>query len=475
VLWPSCGGFAPYGVPNPEKFSSDSVAKSYLVPNWLAASAAAFPYETALISAGERTTYAELEREAAGVARRLAGLGVERGDRVALVLPPAHEHVVLLHGLMKLGAVAVPLDPKLTKPELDAGLDAIGAVLVVTDAAQVAEAREADVELDDVLDLESSHCIIHTSGSGGRVKPVELSYANHFWSAVGSATRIGTQPNDRWLCPLGLHHIAGLAIVLRSALYGTGVVLAPLDPDEIRELVVTEQVTIASLVGTALARLLDAGIELDRLRCALLGGGPVPSGLIDRALDAGVPIAPTYGLTEAASQVTTLPPGQTRARPGSAGTPILPAEVRIDGGSILVRGPNVAGGELGADGWLRTGDLGHIDTDGHLYVQGRGDDVIVTGGENVSPEEVEQVLCSHPAVADAGVTGREDPEWQSAVVAAVVLRDEAKASEGELLEFCRRRLVGFKVPKQIVLVSSLPRNAQGKLVRSELLIRSPLP
>jgi O-succinylbenzoic acid--CoA ligase len=449
------------------------VATSYLVPNWLAASAAAFPTETALIGAGERVTYAELEQQAAAAARRLAGLGVERGARVAVVLEPSRAYVALLHGLMKLGAVAVPLDPKLTEAERDARLGGISPSLVIHDLEQIEEAPEADLELGTTIDLEAPHCVIHTSGSGGRAKAVELTYANHFWSAIGSATRIGTQPEDRWLCVLGLHHIAGMAIVLRSALYGTSVVLARMDPEEIREVLVAQGVTIASLVGTALDRLLDAGIELDRLRCVLLGGGPVPTKLVDRALDAGVPIAPTYGLTEAASQVTTLPPGQARAKPGSAGTPILPAEIRIEESTIVVRGSNVAQAELDSDGWLRTGDLGHIDNDGHLYVHGRGDEVIVTGGENVSPEEVEAALCAHPAVADAGVTGREDPEWQSAVVAAVVLRDGAKSSEPELRDFCRERLAGFKVPKQILFVDELPRNAQGKLVRSRLLIRSP--
>jgi o-succinylbenzoate---CoA ligase len=441
-------------------------------PNWLAASAAAFPHDLALISEGEGLTYTELEREAAATARRLAGLGVDRGDRVALMLEPQRDQVVILHGLMKLGAVAVPLDPALTKPELDARLAGSGAGLVIDDPAQVAEADEADHPLDDAFDLESVHCVIHTSGSGGRAKPVELSYANHFWSAIGTGSRIGTMPSDRWLCCLGLHHIAGLAIVLRCALYGMGLVLTRFDPGAIRTLVATEQITLASLVGTTLARLLDTGAELDRLRCALLGGGPVTSEVIERALDAGVPIAPTYGLTEAASGVTTLLPGEVRAKPGSAGTPNLPLELRIEQGSIMVKGPNVALGEVDTDGWLQTGDLGRIDEDGHLYVLGRSDDVIVSGGENVSPEEVEQVLCAHPDVADAGVTGREDPEWQQAVIAAVVLREGAKTSNSELRDFCRERLAGFKVPKQIEFVEALPRNAQGKLVRKELLIRS---
>jgi o-succinylbenzoate---CoA ligase len=310
--------------------------------------------------------------------------------------------------------------------------------------------------------------VIYTSGTGGRARPVALTYANHLWSALGSGARIGIDPGDRWLCCLPLHHIGGLAIVLRSAIYGTAVAVERFDAGAIDSLIPGERLTVASLVGTTLGRLLGAGVELDRLRCVLLGGGPVAHGLIEEALDAGVPIAPTYGLTEAASQVTTLPPGEVRRKPGSAGTPILPAEVRIEDDVILVRGPNVARDRLGADGWLRTGDLGRLDPDGHLHVLGRADEVIITGGENVSPEEVEQTLCAHPAVADAAVTGREDPEWQHAVVAAVVLQDGAKATEAELRDFCRTRLAGYKVPKQISFTERLPRDTQGKLRRRDV-------
>jgi O-succinylbenzoic acid--CoA ligase len=246
------------------------------------------------------------------------------------------------------------------------------------------------------------------------------------------------------------------------------VVLERFEVAAIRSLIASERVTLASLVGTTLARLLEAGVELDRLRCALLGGGPVPPQTIERALDAGVPIAPTYGLTEAASQVTTLAPGEARRKPGSAGTPILPAELRIEDDVILVSGPNVAPAALGDDGWLRTGDLGRVDEEGHLYVLGRADDVIVSGGENVSPEEVEQTLCTHPAVADAAVTGRKDGEWGQAVAATVVLRDGESALESELRDFCRERLAGYKVPKRIVFTDKLPRDSRGKLRRRDL-------
>jgi O-succinylbenzoic acid--CoA ligase len=267
-----------------------------------------------------------------------------------------------------------------------------------------------------------------------------------------------------------LHHVGGFAIVVRSALYRTGIVLEPFDTGAVASTIASEPVTVISVVPTMLARLLDEGAELDRLRCLLLGGGPCPQPLIERALDAGVPLSPTYGLTEAASQVATMAPGETRLKPGSAGPPILTTEVRIDDedGTILVRGPSVAPGTAGPDGWLRTNDLGRLDDEGYVYVLGRADEVIVSGGENISPEEVERVLLEHPAVADAGVIAEAHPEWQEVVVAHVVLHEGADVTVAELQSFCRERLAGFKAPKEIEFVAELPRNAQGKLLRRSL-------
>jgi O-succinylbenzoic acid--CoA ligase len=195
----------------------------------------------------------------------------------------------------------------------------------------------------------------------------------------------------------------------------------------------------------------------------------VPAGTIERAVAVGAPVAPTYGLTEAASQVTTLPPGEARSHPGSAGPPILPAEIRVENGVVLVRGGNVALKEADPDGWLWTGDLGWIDERGHLHPLGRSDDVIISGGENVIPEEVEQALREHPAVADVGVAGREDPEWQQAVVAVVVTRDGTRVIGSELIAFCRKRLAPYKVPKEVRFATALPRDEQGKLSRKRLL------
>jgi o-succinylbenzoate---CoA ligase len=441
-----------------------------IVDDWLARAAEALPERPALVTDGRVLSFAELEREARSAGARLAGLGVRRGDRVALVVTPTAETAVLLHGLTKTGAVTVPLDPRAPERERDRLLGELAPRLVVRDAAEVLQAPEADTaELGHDFDTDAPHCVIHTSGTAGAPTPVELTYGNHLWSAIGAGVRIGVAPTDRWLCCLPLHHIGGLSIVLRCALYRIPMVLAQFDPGRVAEAIERHGVTIVSLVPTMLARLLDAGAPLERLRCAVIGGGPAPLPLLERAFAAGAPVAPTYGLTETASQVATMPPTEARLRPTSAGPPILQTEVRIDEqGRICVRGATVAPGLAGADDWFVTGDLGRLDDDGYLYVLGRADDVIVTGGKNVSPGEVEQVLLEHPAVSDAAVHGRADPEWQEAVVASVVLAAGNGVSEDALRDFCRERLEPHKVPKAVTFVPELPRNETGKLLRDRL-------
>ncbi len=220
--------------------------------------------------------------------------------------------------------------------------------------------------------------------------------------------------------------------------------------------------TLASLVPTMLARLREAGLSAaPALRAILLGGGPAPAELVGWATDVGLPVMPTYGMTETASQIATAAPGERAGRP----LPGVELEIAADE-EILVRGPMVAPGALAGDGWLHTGDAGRIDGDGLLHVHGRLKELIVTGGENVAPAEVEQVLLAHPAVADAAVAGLPDPEWGEAITAYVVLDGDAAAAQ--LADWCRERLPGYKVPKRIETVASIPRNAAGKILRDRL-------
>jgi o-succinylbenzoate---CoA ligase len=436
--------------------------------NWLAQRAHSCPERTALVTEASSVTYAELEAEATWVARRLAAYGVRRDAVAALTMNPRREEVVLLHALMKLGAVAMPLGPRLTEAERAAVLAAERPAIDLNDAAELTQ-TEADLPLLGEHDMDDLQCRILTSGTSGEPRPVGLTYGNFLFSAVGSAFNIGVEPEDRWLCCLPLSHVAGLSIIVRSVIYGTtAVLLDRFDTEQVARTLVSGGISLLSLVPTQLIRLLEAGADLSAPRTILIGGGPVPPDVLREALDRGATVVQTYGMTETCSQVTTLAPEDAARKIGSAGRPLLTTHVRIESGEILVQGPTVAPGCYESDGWLHTGDLGHIDEEGFLYVTGRGSEVIVTGGENVMPAEVEAVLMAHPAVADVAVVGRPDPEWQEAVCALVVLNGSASVTESDLQTHCQASLARYKVPKQVDFVSSLPRTASGKLLRGQL-------
>ncbi len=297
--------------------------------------------------------------------------------------------------------------------------------------------------------------VLSTSGTTGEPRPVCLTRAHFEASAHAGAAVLPVAPEDRWLCCLAVHHVAGLSIFTRCAIFGATVVAEPFDPGNVRALMEAGEVTIVSLVPTMLARLRDAGLErAPEVRGILLGGGPIPDELLKWARDVGLPVMPTYGMTETCSQIATAAPGETMARP----LPGVEIDIAEDG-EILVRGPMVA-----ADGWLHTGDRGRLTDDGFLEVHGRMDDVIVTGGENVAAREVEDAIRAHPAVEDAAVIGIEDEEWGRAIWAFV----EGDVAEADVAEHCRALLPGFKVPKRVILIAELPRTASGKVERPSL-------
>jgi o-succinylbenzoate---CoA ligase len=436
--------------------------------NWLAQRSQSCPDRTALVADGAEMTYAELEAEAIWVARRLAAHGVRRGSTAALTMHPRREQVVLLHALMKLGARLLPLGPRLTAEERAAIVAAEEPIVDLDDAGELTQ-TEADMPLLGEHDMDDVCCRVLTSGSTGTPRPIPLSYGNFLWNAVGSGFNIGVEPEDRWLCCVPLSHIAGLGIVMRSVIYGTTAVLHDgFDADRVGAALESDGISVLSVVATMLTRLLEADADLSGPRAILVGGGPVPQEPLQEALAKGATVVQTYGLTETCSQVTTLAPADARRKVGSAGRPLLTTHLRIVDEEILVQGPTVAPGSADADGWLHTGDLGHIDEEGFLYVSDRIDDLIVSGGENVAPAEVEEVLLRHPEVADAAVVGREDPEWQQAVTAVVVLESGSEVTPDDLRRHCADSLAGFKVPKRVELAAALPRTPSGKLMRGAL-------
>jgi O-succinylbenzoic acid--CoA ligase len=297
--------------------------------------------------------------------------------------------------------------------------------------------------------------VVFTSGTTGAARAVHLTRANFEASAQAGAAALPVEPEDRWLCCLPVHHIAGISIFTRCAIFGATVHVHEFEPRAIKDLLEDGEVTVASLVPTMLVRLREAGLQkAPNVKGILLGGGPIPDELLDWADGVGLPVMPTYGMTETCSQIATAAPGQRLARP-------LPGvELRIgDDGEILVRGPMVA-----LDGWLHTRDRGRLTGDGLLEVLGRMDDLIVSGGENVPAGEVEDALCAHPSVTEAAVVGLEDPEWGMAVTAFVV----SDADADDLRAHCRDLLTPYKVPKEIFIVDELPRTASGNVQRAKL-------
>jgi O-succinylbenzoic acid--CoA ligase len=437
-----------------------------------------------------RLSWSELRARAAAASMRLQELGVGRGDRVALLLADRIAFTVWLHGVTRLGAVAVPLGERLPAPELARQLATCRCAALVTDAttrdqaaalpaALCAHRIDAD-RLDDRgaepavrLDLDAPHSIIFTSGSTGAPTPVVLSAGNHYWSALGSGLALGVRDDDRWLACLPPHHVGGLAILMRGVIGAVPAVLqARFDVAAMLRAFDNDGITLVSLVPAMLQRLLEArGADLfpPALRCVLLGGAPAPRALCAEAARRGLRVALTYGMTETASQLVT------------DGRPLCGAALRIVGsagdapagavGRLAVRGPMRSPGRLGADGrivpygdWLTTNDLGSIAADGTLTLLGRADDVVISGGENVHPREVEAALESHPAVAEACAFGLPDPTWGEIVAAQVRLRD-ASADTAAIAAHVRRLLAPGKLPRRLEAVADFPRSAAGKILR----------
>lgn len=342
--------------------------------------------------------------------------------------------------------------------------------------------------------FDDAHSILFTSGTTGKPKGAVLTYGNHCWNAMGSALNLGLHEDDVWLACMPLFHIGGLAILLRGVIYGIPVVLhESFDAEAVNRALDEQRVTIVSLVSTMLQRLIDARGDAafpSSLRCVLLGGGPAPRELLERCARLNVPVVQTYGLTEAASQVATLAPQDALRKLGSAGKPLMGLELKIEGakeeeggkkvGEIVIRGPTVlreyadepeATARALRDGWFHTGDLGYLDEEGFLYVVARREDLIVSGGENIYPAEIEGVLKAHPAIQDAAVVGVEDARWVQVPVAFVILRAGENVGVEKLKSYCAGRLARYKIPAEIVFVEEFPRNAAGKLLRRGLVNR----
>lgn len=471
------------------------------MPNWLKQRAFLTPDRIALETEREQLTFWELHQRVASLAGKMHSAGAVKGSQVAVLMRNSIQMVVTIHALAYIGATAVLLNTRLSEEELAWQINDAEVSILLTDDAlrdygrsittytieELSSLQEQPYLIQEEFCSDTIMTIIYTSGTTGNPKGVLLTYGNHWSSAVGSALNIGFRENDCWLACLPFFHVGGLSILLKSVIYGMRIVLVEkVDAAALNQAIQERGVTIVSVVTkvlTDMVRCLGEGAYPTALRCVLLGGGPAPKPLLEECMKRGIPVYQTYGMTETASQICTLSSDYMLTKVGSAGKPLFFCQLRIEAngeaapvnipGEIVVKGPNVAKGYFKREahldnGWLRTGDIGYLDQEGFLYVLDRRSDLIISGGENIYPAQIEEVLLAHPDVEEAGVVGRKDETWGQVPVAFVRKAETSLVTEEELLMFCSKRLARYKIPQEIQFVDALPRNASNKLLRREL-------
>ena len=469
--------------------------------SWPARRARMSPDRVALTHGGAGTTYAELASEALGFAHRLRRLGVRRGDRVAY-LGVNHPHAVrTLFAAGLLGAVYLPLNFRLTRDELMVIVGDAEPVVVVAGPGHEGAAADLDLPsvtvggvggdpIDEPVGLDDLAVLMYTSGTTGRPKGAMLTHGNLTWNVCNHLIDIDLRGDDVVLVAAPLFHIAALAQSLLPILVkgGRAVLVPSFDPQGAAATIAAERVTVMFGVPTMFALLLTAkDADFSSLRILECGGAPVPASLIQAYEDRGVPFLQGYGMTEAAPGVLYLAAEDAARRAGTAGVPVFFSDVRVvtpdgrdtaDGepGEILVSGPNVFDGYWGRpdetaavlddDGWFRSGDIAVRDADGFHRIVDRAKDLIISGGENIYPAEVESALLSCPGVAECAVIGVPDAKWGEVGQALIVRSSAVEAAD--ILGSLEGRLAKFKIPRYVRFVDDLPRTASGKLLKARL-------
>jgi len=496
-------------------------SRRLVLPAMLARSARRVPDKTALVFGDERRTYAELEKRTDRLASALAERGVMPGDRVALLLHNGLEIIESFFACHKAGACPLPVNFRLVDAEVryileDSGavgvitggdlqevtdraadgLDAVGFGLVAGNSYEEAIASAAPQAPDVLQDEDDLAFLMYTSGTTGRPKGAMLTHQNLFFSTLSWVHEIGAHADDVWLSGQPLFHIGGVNGLLPFIHLGATVIVSPttrFDPALVVDLMKRHAVTRCVFVPTQWQDICTqpTAVELNTgtLKSALWGASAAPRAtleLMERTF-AGVDIVSAFGQTEMSGTTTLLKGADSLRKLGSVGKPVVGVEIRIVGddgedveqgavGELLYRGPMVMKGYHGRedatdeafeDGWLRSGDLLREDEEGFLTVVDRKKDMIISGGENVYPAEVERVLLTHPGIAEAAVVGIPHPRWVETPLAVLVATEDAPA-EDEIVAFCRERLAGYKKPSGAVFVNALPRNAAGKILKREL-------
>ena len=459
--------------------------------NWLLKQAATQPNQIAIDDGNERLSFAELKKQVEVLVGKIDHLNP--GSRVGILATNTLMSYKLSLAIMCSGRTIVWLNWRLAGEELERQIKDSGLQLCLvenslwrsgmTDPFKSYSAfliTSADSgELIPVFKSNWVASIMYTSGTTGRPKGVLQTFGNHFYSAVSSALNLGLSSADKWLCVAPIFHISGFSIIMRGLIYGMTVRLVEkFRAEELERILANETVTIMSVVPFMLKKLIQQQNKTNThynsaFRCMLLGGGTIDRETLEACLQRSIPVVQCYGMTETCSQIVALRSADALLKLGSVGQPLFSTQLKLSkDGEILLKTPALTPGYLNLpdklpskmiDGWYRTGDIGHLDKEGYLYIDGRADEMLISGGENIFPQEVEQVYQRYPQINEVAVVGQNDSVWGQVPVAFVV--SDRRLSPTKLINYGYEHLARYKVPQHYIFVSELPKNASGKIRR----------
>ncbi|WP_405514771.1 acyl-CoA synthetase [Streptomyces canus] len=486
--------------------------------SWPARRARKTPHRTALIHGDTTFTYAELHTRVTRLAHALRARGIRRGDRVAYLGPNHPSYLETLFAAGSLGAVFVPLNTRLAGPEIGYQLSDSGARALVygpshaglvaglpgsTDVRTYVEvgteyeqllAESAAEPIDEPVTADDTCIIMYTSGTTGRPKGAMLTHGNLTWNAINVLVDTDLISDERALVSAPLFHTAGLNMLTLPVLLkgGTCVLVEAFEPNATFDLIEQHRITFMFGVPTMFEQVARhprwADADLSSLRILTCGGSPVSTPLIAAYQERGLTFLQGYGMTEASPGTLFLDAEHAIGKAGSAGVPHFFSDVRVvrpdlapvdvgETGEVVLRGPHVMPGYWGlpeetaasfADGWFRSGDAARVDEDGYVFIVDRIKDMIISGGENIYPAEIEDLLLGHPDIAECAVIGVPDDKWGEVPRAVVVPREGATPDPDEVLASLAGRLAKYKIPKSVVIADGLPRTASGKLLKSRV-------
>ena len=469
--------------------------------NWILKQALISPAKLAVDDGQTRLTFTELKSRVKVTAGKLLASPAVKGERVAMMTRNSLAGYLMALAVLGTGKTIVWINWRLSDEEIGRQLaDSQAAVCLVDDALwrpdfrapfmKFSALRQIDAQPHQLVDQFNNAdvaSIMYTSGTTGAPKGVMQTFGNHFASAVSSSLNLGLAGHDEWLCAVPIFHISGFSIMMRGLIYGMTVRLVDhFNPVVVDRILTTEPISTISVVPYMLKKLLGLRREKGNVynvhfRCMLLGGGPIDLETLKDCRQLTIPVVQSYGMTETCSQIVALNDADADSRIGSVGKPLFLTQLKLaeKNQEVLLKTPALTVGylnrpqalsdKLTADGWYRTGDIGHFDSDGFLYIDGRIDDMIISGGENIFPDEIESVYLQRPDVDEIAVVGVDDSKWGQRAVAFVV--GNQPISEPELIQFGRQRLAHYKVPKQFIQIDQLPMNAGGKVQRFKLKLR----